>query len=1101
MKQKFTQLFVVSLTILSLSLIQQARAQVLLSEGFEGSVFPPAGWTVSNTGTNTQCTGLDGWTQGTSGNYLCPTAFYGPPFTAYQLNNVAGFPGYTLHYYSSGGTSQLNTPGMTFSDTQSTYVLSFAVYRFAGSQSGTLDVYLTQNTASLLPANEVTPQIQPNSISGFGGYWQVYNIPISHSLITNSGNYYVCFLANANPTCYDIYIDAVNLTRYPPCTGTPQGYITGPDSTCRNLALTLTDSVTGGLNWGVVYQWQSRFNGSNTNFANIPGATNANYSLPGGIGFSTDYRLITTCTYSGMSDTSTAKTVYMKSFFNCYCNPSYGVTLVSGPPYAQIPLIDSFAIGGTTLHNATPNQLPGNYQIFPPIGNTTANLQRGSVYTVTALMSVVGQAVGIWLDSNQDGQFGNPTSEFKSLTGSPSSAILQNTITITANTKLGPTGLRVRCYPPASALGATQSCNSQASGEVEDYIVNIVPAPYNDIGVTTIVQPAPLDASCVNTNVNVTVKVRNNGTATQNQFKVFVVCSGQNYSQTIYTTYSNPLTAFNTVQISVGNLNLPLAGNYSITAYTYLAGDQNNLNDTAWTGPIVITEAPQNPVVQSDTVCYGNPATIGAQAITGSVFNWYSAPVGGSIVYTGNTISYTQLFNNQLFFISALTPGVASNFEATPAPGPLPTGTQKRAGGVTFDIVPTTNMYVDSYSLKFADTGIQLVNIYFRIGAGIPPGTVNGNSITTTSAWTLLGSAVVHVTNTASYYRVNLNIPLPIIAGTTNSLYYGIYLNYDAATTPSNPPASIVPTAVQTSPNGLVSFYYGWGMDGSFSGPSSGVEKFEDTLFYHLGGSACESQREAVQAIVAPSPVVYMPPSGSVCWTPSLQIDASNRGSRYEWYADNNFIYAPGFIVDTNEVFHIPLSDTGVHTFSVIVHGYCDVTSVTDTLTIIPPPYINGLSYTRQGNTYFFSLSGARDIGGYYWTFGDGTTSVQPSPVHTYPDGNFYNVRVVAYNVCSNDTLFWTVPTQPSATSNVTPGSSQIDLYPNPANTSITVSADKLELKDITILNTIGEVVFRATVSGTKAENIDISRLPAGHYILRANTSDGFYNKLFQVLH
>jgi hypothetical protein len=57
-------------------------------------------------------------------------------------------------------------------------------------------------------------------------------------------------------------------------------------------------------------------------------------------------------------------------------------------------------------------------------------------------------------------------------------------------------------------------------------------------------------------------------------------------------------------------------------------------------------------------------------------------------------------------------------------------------------------------------------------------------------------------------------------------------------------------------------------------------------------------------------------------------------------------------------------------------------------------------------------------------------------------------------------------------------------------------------MKDITVINHLGQVVYRASVeNAAKEQRIDIASFPNGHYLLRVNTADSnMLSKQFDVL-
>ncbi|MBL7712127.1 MAG: T9SS type A sorting domain-containing protein [Chitinophagaceae bacterium] len=93
----------------------------------------------------------------------------------------------------------------------------------------------------------------------------------------------------------------------PQCTGTPTALKpNGPSSkVCKGAEFVLTENVSA-RSLGNTYQWKSRPTGGGT-FTDIPGETSD--TLRTSITAGTDYQLVTTCTYSGLSSTSATRTV------------------------------------------------------------------------------------------------------------------------------------------------------------------------------------------------------------------------------------------------------------------------------------------------------------------------------------------------------------------------------------------------------------------------------------------------------------------------------------------------------------------------------------------------------------------------------------------------------------------------------------------------------------------------------------------------------------------------------------------------------------------------------------------------------------------------
>ena len=79
-----------------------------------------------------------------------------------------------------------------------------------------------------------------------------------------------------------------------------------------------------------------------------------------------------------------------------------------------------------------------------------------------------------------------------------------------------------------------------------------------------------------------------------------------------------------------------------------------------------------------------------------------------------------------------------------------------------------------------------------------------------------------------------------------------------------------------------------------------------------------------------------------------------------------------------------------------------DVLLLTDYITIAPPPTSN-FNYNVNGSQASFNNQSA-NANSSAWTFGDGQTSVETNPVHTYLADGVYTVTLISSGVCGNDT-------------------------------------------------------------------------------------------------
>lgn len=149
-------------------------------------------------------------------------------------------------------------------------------------------------------------------------------------------------------------------------------------------------------------------------------------------------------------------------------------------------------------------------------------------------------------------------------------------------------------------------------------------------------------------------------------------------------------------------------------------------------------------------------------------------------------------------------------------------------------------------------------------------------------------------------------------------------------------------------------------------------------------------------------------------------------------------------------------------------------------------------TYKVVGNTVTFtntSVNATRS----YWEFGDGYTSSEDSPVHTYETISNHTVKLtVEHEQCDNSTIEEII----SMTSINSHGfDSKVALYPNPAENIITLTIAETNNHDWTveILNATGKQVLMQKNKGNEVVKIfDISHLSKGIYLVKVKNNEAF---------
>ncbi len=212
-------------------------------------------------------------------------------------------------------------------------------------------------------------------------------------------------------------------------------------------------------------------------------------------------------------------------------------------------------------------------------------------------------------------------------------------------------------------------------------------------------------------------------------------------------------------------------------------------------------------------------------------------------------------------------------------------------------------------------------------------------------------------------------------------------------------------------------------------------------------------------------------------------LDAGYPGAKYLWSTG-----------DTTQTIAVN-SGTGTYSVTVDAGPNCKGTDQID-VNLSPLPSVTGIGYQHVGNRYNFTASGAKNVSTYTWLFSDGTVGGGPSYSKEI-NGNLF-VKLVISNSCGTDTI--NMVEWATNVNNVSNEGLDINVYPNPAKDKVNISIKGAFMKDVTVMNSIGEVVYRTEMGGQAQElDVNVSSFASGRYIIRANTTEGIISKPFNV--
>jgi PKD repeat protein len=225
--------------------------------------------------------------------------------------------------------------------------------------------------------------------------------------------------------------------------------------------------------------------------------------------------------------------------------------------------------------------------------------------------------------------------------------------------------------------------------------------------------------------------------------------------------------------------------------------------------------------------------------------------------------------------------------------------------------------------------------------------------------------------------------------------------------------------------------------------------------------------------------------TGDYCVNTDLVFTNNSAGniSSYSW---NFGADATPATANTSGPHLVRYASTGPKTVSLTATGPLGSTN-TDQNFEIGLPASASFGYIPVGPSVSFT-SNSTNASGYFWDFGDGNTSTDTNPTHTYAIPDVYQVRHIALSSCSPDTSEQTVSVFATSVQEITGFSAVI--FPNPGKGIFQIrlngldasASSTLEVRDLQ-----GRLVYNESIAAgfTEVEHrFALDNLAAGMYVV-----------------
>ncbi|GAB3962677.1 hypothetical protein GCM10028805_64280 [Spirosoma harenae] len=706
-----------------------------------------------------------------------------------------------------------------------------------------------------------------------------------------------------------------------------------------------------------------------------------------------------------------------------------------------------------------------SYTDFSQISTTVqANQQLPLIISLGTCGTNKNTALKAFADWNQNGRFDDAGETIATSGILSNSGQFSTTVTIPASVQNGQL-IRLRILASETDdPSAISPCGLYSQGETQDYTLKVIQT-INDVGVTALVSPDANFCGQTTSDLAVTVRLHNYGSADQTNVPISVkITDANNVDVITLTSTLLKLPAFRDGLLTLTKpepTSLVAGQTYRFMVVTGLISDQNIANNTM-TATRTTGVSPGSGLFQA-TRC-GSDTAVALRNTGAGVASWYDALTGGNLLAVGNQTYALKVPTSGQFYASLndfsgiVGPadknafGGGTYFGAY-APAPLFSTTVPlliesarlyigNPGQITFTVSKYDNTIVSSVTLDVTPTRDQ----------SLTATTSNGNLLDDPN-------------DKGAIYPLNLRIPA---AGD-----YKISISYSGGATifRSNSAVSGYPYQLKTQ-NGQPVVT----IKGSLSAPDTLTNAWY--YFYNIKVRSLECpnlQRSPVNISTGTYPTVTTTPTGSVsiCQGSSNTFMANTEaGLTYQWYRN-------GQVITGATSSSLQAAITG--NYSVAVAGNClpirsSVISLSVNSPQIPVITANGIALTTNA------------ISAIQWLLDGVAITGATSSSYTAIKSGRYSVNG-SVNGCgaatSTEVVITILATEPIVNDD------EFSVYPNPATKQLTVSftaaSSLLQPPNLRLIDLQGRTIKMVTLQKegkSYSTVVDVANLSDGMFFV-----------------
>jgi len=253
------------------------------------------------------------------------------------------------------------------------------------------------------------------------------------------------------------------------------------------------------------------------------------------------------------------------------------------------------------------------------------------------------------------------------------------------------------------------------------------------------------------------------------------------------------------------------------------------------------------------------------------------------------------------------------------------------------------------------------------------------------------------------------------------------------------------------------------------------------------------------------TPAILSHPDSSRCGAGTVELNATaSAGATIQWYA----AATGGTALATGNTYTTPALSATTSYYITAKTGTCESSPRQEIKAIIKQAAsVDTIAADlTAAPTVAFQAVNPQNVTTYAWSFGSGgSTSALQNPTFVYPTSSSaqnYTVSLIVSNDCGNDTVT-TVINIPGTTgvNDLKLNNDDLKIYPNPTAQYFRLENNSpYQLKQLRIINVLGQIVRTIPVNSNTASKIDVSNMASGLYNIRIEFEEGTVIRKLEIL-